>query len=98
MGGVGAFVEGLEEGHFSDGVSLGRGEFAAVVLLPGLNGLVTDEHGGVMPGLAVGGDAEDVFDAAIAAGAIVAVAFIEVLIDVAALRGVRFHAAEGGSA
>src|SRR5689334_6050152 len=93
-GGVCAFVEGLEESHLGDGVALGRGEAALVVLLPGLDGGVAEENAGLVPRLPVRGDAEDEVHARVAGGTEVAMALVKVLIDISALGGVSLHAAD----
>src|SRR3954451_19508711 len=89
-----ALVERLEQRDLGEGVPLRTRKLARVRLLPGHDARVADQHRGLVPGLAVGRDAEDEFGAPVAAGAVLAMAFVEILVDVPALRGVRFHASD----
>src|SRR5262249_37674109 len=97
LGWIRTFVESLEEGHFGDGVALGRREFTRVAGLPGAESIQADEDGGIVPGLAVGGDAEDELDAVVAGRTVVAVALIIILIDISGLGGISLHAPDGGN-
>src|SRR5437868_4470661 len=54
-----ALVESLEERDFGGGVTLGGGQFAAMLLLPCPHRLVQHKNGYGRGGLAIGRDVED---------------------------------------
>lgn len=90
----GAFIEGLEEAHFRDGVFFAAGEGAAVLVGPGFQGRLVDEYFEAEGGGAVERNGVGEFAARVAV-ALGAIAFVEiVLINVAIGSGVGLDSAD----
>ena len=93
-----ALIEGLEQCHFGNRVALGRRQSVIVRLFPAEQSAFAYEHAHRMKCFAVGAYREYEFDAAFAAATKRPLAFVEILVDVAALRRIRLQPAHGGSA
>src|ERR1035438_1456978 len=93
-GGVGTLVERLEQRHLGDGVALARVQRTAVAALPILHRGVAHQNGNRDRRLAVRGDVEDMLGPAVAVAFIRPVAFIVILINITALSGIGFLAAD----